>query len=318
MGSRAGLSKWTLLWLAGIGACVWCGAGQAATLVPEESTLSLRIGPLPQMTIPAAPGAEALVTLADDGGGGHQLILQSNVWTTLNWGPGSSLFTGIPLLSHMFFSVANRAGTFTSGHTHVGYIGDSEVVGPFLGGDAPLTGHIWLQFLKGVISLPIEARIFGQYYPPLSPSTSTLIFPPLLTSRGSPWVTGPASIVSITTNLISVNGVTGVAVTLRPAAGAAVRTLSTGGGLVSTGGGLPAVAHTVIVSGSNQLLSAGGSGRVTLVSPVRIDLPPGVGSLTRVPGQGRMTLRFVPEPGTLVLLVTGAAALVRVGRRRRH
>ena len=314
MGSRAELSKWTLLWLAGIGACVWCGAGQAATLDPEESTLSLRIGPLPQATIVAKPGAEELVTLSDDDGGGHQLVLQSSVWTAVSLGLCTSLFTGTPLITNLLVTLENDAGSFTSGHTHVGYIGGSQVVGPFLGGDAPLSGTICIECCRGVKLWCINPEIFGQRYTIWVPISGVT-----LRSRGSPWVTGPASIISISTNLITVNGLTGVAVTLAPASGVPVRTLSSGGGFVSTGGGPPAVAHTVTVSGSNQLLSANGSGRVTLVSPVRIDLPSGAPILTgRMPGQGRMTLRFAPEPGTLVLLVTGAAGLTRMGRRRRH
>jgi hypothetical protein len=36
----------------------------------------------------------------------------------------------------------------------------------------------------------------------------------------------------------------------------------------------------------------------------------------RVPGATWVDLEFVPEPGTLLLLVTGAIGLVAIGRRR--
>jgi hypothetical protein len=59
----------------------------------------------------------------------------------------------------------------------------------------------------------------------------------------------------------------------------------------------------------------GGLGQLTLVSPIRIR--------TNIPGSdallvvfGMLTLNFVPEPGTLVLLGAGAAALGFLGRAR--
>ena len=301
-----------LLLLVGITLCALCGAAQAGTLAPEDSTLSIRLGgfgPFSEMTIVARPGTEGLVALSDDGSGGHQLALQSNVFSTLNYGFGTSLFTGVPIVTNIIVSVANDAGTFTSGHTHVGYIGGNQVVGPVLGGDAPLNGQLFLWVL-GIPVRVFDMQHFGQYYK-FSP---TIIITPIWTATGSPWVTGAVPITSVTTNIISVSGVTGVALTLDPPPGAPVRTVSTGGGFVSTGGGPPAKVHTVTVSGSNGLISASGSGRVTMVSPARINTSPAL--LGRIPARADMTLRFVPEPGTLLVLVTGAAALARIGRRR--
>ena len=58
-----------------------------------------------------------------------------------------------------------------------------------------------------------------------------------------------------------------------------------------------------------------GLGQLTLVSPIRIETSlPGTGSLLVV--FGTLTLNFVPEPGTLVLLGAGAAALGLLGRGR--
>ena len=89
---------------------------------------------------------------------------------------------------------------------------------------------------------------------------------------------------------------------------------STGGGFVSTNGGLPLEAHTVTISGSNNLASASQSGMVTLVAPLRVDTGPAVSG--GIPLTGKMTLSFVPEPGTMLLLVSGAVGLVLLGHRR--
>jgi hypothetical protein len=308
---RASFRVLSLLLLLSTALCVLGGAAQAGTFTPEDSTLSIRLGgmsPFIDMTIEARSGTEGLVALSDDGSGGHQLVIESNIWSTLNHELGSSLFTGVPLLTNVVVSAANGRGTFTSGHTHVGYIGGNQIVGPVLGGDAPLDGHLVLRIL-GISSLWVGMDALGQQYQPYC----SLIFCSVY-ATGSPWVTGAVLITGVTTNIISVNGVTGVAFTLEPPPGATIRTISTGGGFVSTGEGPAAQAHTVTVSGSNQLLSASGSGRVSMVSPARINTPGG--GLGTLPARARMTLRFVPEPGTLLLLMTGAAALARIGRRR--
>jgi hypothetical protein len=68
------------------------------------------------------------------------------------------------------------------------------------------------------------------------------------------------------------------------------------------------------VYGSDER-TPGGLGQLTLVSPIRIETSlPGTGSLLIV--LGALTLNFVPEPGTLVLLGSGVAVLGFLGRSR--
>ena len=71
-------------------------------------------------------------------------------------------------------------------------------------------------------------------------------------------------------------------------------------------------ANTWTFDGTNQLMSANQDGSVTMVTPMR--------SISTVsgnqPSAGWLTLSFVPEPGTLLLLVSGAVGLAVVGRRR--
>ena len=50
-----------------------------------------------------------------------------------------------------------------------------------------------------------------------------------------------------------------------------------------------------------------------MIAPLRIDTAAIAG---RIPGSATIKLSFVPEPGTVLLLVSGAVGLVVIGRRR--
>jgi hypothetical protein len=74
------------------------------------------------------------------------------------------------------------------------------------------------------------------------------------------------------------------------------------------------VSATATYTGTDSR-TPGGVGQITLVSPAKIRM---VGQLA--PDYvllGRLTLSFVPEPGTLAMLGTGVAGLGALGRRRR-
>jgi hypothetical protein len=61
--------------------------------------------------------------------------------------------------------------------------------------------------------------------------------------------------------------------------------------------------------------TAGPSGVVRLVTPIFVST--NIPASSVVPAFGLLTLHFVPEPGTLVLLGSGIAGLVMFGRSRR-
>ena len=60
----------------------------------------------------------------------------------------------------------------------------------------------------------------------------------------------------------------------------------------------------------------GGLGQLTIVSPTKMDAPIGTTTVPTYVLLGTLTLTFVPEPGTLVLLGAGVAALGAIGCRR--
>jgi len=71
---------------------------------------------------------------------------------------------------------------------------------------------------------------------------------------------------------------------------------------------------TVTVMGAN-LLSAGGNGTLVLVTATKVLTSLGASPI--LPLFSILTLSYVPEPGTLLLLGSGVAGLALLGRRRR-
>jgi hypothetical protein len=76
--------------------------------------------------------------------------------------------------------------------------------------------------------------------------------------------------------------------------------------------GLTGTVMTVTEMGSNGL-TPGGQGTIVLVTPIRILTNTGGGPIAAF---GLLTLTYVPEPGTLLLLGFGVAALAAAGQRR--
>jgi len=174
----------------------------------------------------------------------------------------------------------------------------------------PLAGQMVLVIIGGMLEATLDLALVGGP----AGGTQTTAIPGLVTIdvTYAPWVAGAVPVTSITTNVVSINGVTGAAITMRLTPNQQPKILTTGGGYLSTGGGRTLEYHTVTLQGANDLLSEAAGGALTLVSPMRIDTGPAVSG--RLPGAAWMDLAFVPEPETLLLLVSGAIALAAMGR----
>lgn len=292
-------------------------AARAGQLLPDESTLQLTLGGLPRITVVAEP--TALVQLGDLPTGhpnapGHFVGMSNSVWSTVNFGPGTSLFTGVPLISNLLLSARNDAGLLQSGLTVASnVIGGGGTVGPAFGGQLRLSGQVVIVSLGGSVRLPVPLSHVGGA---TGETTMVTLIGNNITATNLPFLTAPLVITGVTSNLITIPAranVQGVGFSLQPTPNETVMTLSTNGGFVSVSGGLALENHTVTVSGTNNLISGSRSGAVTVVAPMRVATGVIAGT---IPAEVRLQMRFAPEPGTLLLLLAGAISLALVGRDR--
>jgi hypothetical protein len=126
-------------------------------------------------------------------------------------------------------------------------------------------------------------------------------------SAGSPFLAVPVK-VGVATNFTVMGG--GLAFSILGAPWTAgVATVTGVTGQPTPNGGTNGT--TLMVTGVNAL-TPGGGGTLTLVSPGRVIVSTG----NRLPVIGTLVLNYVPEPGTLLLLGSGALGLAILGRRR--
>lgn len=320
------------------------GTSTAAVLIPGGSAFKVNIAGLPTISIPGTYAAGAGATLTNGVGGGHDLSTSAGLFQGSGITAGTSLMTGVALLVNMTLTATNNAATYTSdfangvasnnpwgggltaGNPNFSAGSDTLCATGCLGAGGAATsgtynGNIILNSIAGAIPFPMGAIGLGGTDSVTIGGTANVI-----AATGGPWVTGKVQITGITTNVLSVpgrpggpgpsGGATGVGVTLNltTVEGASAMALSTMGGFFGVGTGAVVVRNTVNVSGTNNLASSAVGGTVTMISPTRITTGPlGQGTL---PGVFRQTFKFVPEPGTVLLLVSGAAGLVALGRKR--
>jgi hypothetical protein len=299
------------------------GIAMAGAFSAPESTTFIQLGGGQGISYNGTYQNGGYATLSNNGGS-HDLSVSADVFKTTNLAAGTSLFTGVALITDLIVTGANNSGTFTpsfsgpnslagnlTGANQTVYSGTICPTG-CLGGNASVDGQTVVKIAGA--PFPISNTVIG-----VGGTATLMIGPATIAVTGGPWVTGKVRITNVTSNVISLPNrspaVTGLGITLEPTSMEVVKTFTTGGGFVTSNPtGQLETRATVTISGTNSLASASQAGQVTLVSPLRIDTGPlNVGN---IPGKVKTTFVFAPEPGTLLLLASGAAGLVLIGRRR--
>lgn len=316
---------WTAL-LAASMLLVGANVAVAGVFQPENSTFTFKLAGLPSVVVNGRYNGGGTATLTDNGGA-HDLSDTSHLWVTVGNSPGTSLFTGVALISNIILTIDNDSGAFTPGFSapnSVGGAGNASAPSAYsgtlcptgcLGGTETITGQV-LVFVSGN-GVPFDTGIMG------IGGTNTIMLPNtsmglVLQATGGPFVTGKVKLTNITSNVVQLPDrspvETGLAFTLDPTSQESQKTFTVSSGFRTSNptADLKTV-MSVTIQGTNSLTSASGNGSVTLISPLRIDTGILAGTL---PGQVLKKFVFVPEPGTLLLLASGAAGLVVLGRRR--
>ncbi len=318
------------------------GTSTASVLIPGGSSFKVNLAALPTITITGTYAGGAGATLTN--GVGHDITTSAGLFQGSGITAGTSLLTGVALLVNMTLTATNNAASYTSnfasgvvsnnpwgggltaGNPNFSAGSDTLCATGCLGAGGAATsgtfsGAIILNSIVGSIPFPMGAIGLGG-------QDSVTIGGPanVIVATGGPWVTGKVQLTGLTTNVLSVparpggpgplGGATGIGIELKltEIEGASAMALSTMGGFFSTGGGAVSTRKTANLSGTNNLASSAVGGTVTMISPTRIDTGP-LGSGV-IPGVFTQTFKFVPEPGTVLLLVSGAAGLVALGRKR--
>ena len=131
--------------------------------------------------------------------------------------------------------------------------------------------------------------------------------------EGAQWVTGDVPITNIATNVFQITngarvGVSGVGFTLQG-------TVNENSDLVEENGVTQVSVHGTTSFETDANTVNPGVNQVTLVSPVHINAGTVTGN-PPLPGMAMESMRYVPEPGTLLLLGSAVAGLLVVGRKR--
>jgi len=316
-------------------AILFGGVAHSATFNadPDASRATIKLGSLAAVTMPRNGTGTASLTGTKPN---FTLFVTGPVWQTTGFGPGTSLFTGVPFISNLLltftnptlYATANSSSSVPSTLRPKGVpYNNTTVANPV--GPGNISDMVGFGRVQGRLLAPISIGTIPASFDlsnagakPVATNTVKVGTPALVTVdiTMGPWFRDTITMTNLTTNYVQVPGrptasLTGVAFTMNPTPNEDQRTFTVGGNFVTSfPGNALLVANSVRIGGTSNFPStASGTGTISLVTPLRMVTGEIAGT---IPTVIRMKFSFVPEPHTFVLLMLGAAGLALFGRNR--
>jgi hypothetical protein len=301
---------------------------------PDANISTIKISGLAAIVIPrTGPGGASLSATKPP----FTLFIDQSVWATSSYGPGTSLFTGVPFISNLIitfvggqmFQTANSSSTMQPSTRPAGApwsntsvanpVGPGAITGMIAYG-TPIKGQGILGLTLGTKMPVIELLDVGRK--PVATATAKIGTPALVTIdiTMGPWFRNSITMTNLTTNYVQLPArnpgeQTGLAFTLNPSTAEEVKTFTVGGNFVTSypDNELLVASEVQLVGTLNFPSTLNGTGTISLVTPLRMVTGEVAGT---IPGFARMKFSFVPEPRLLLLMVSGAIGLILFGRNR--